>query len=125
MKNLVIPAFLALAIMTGIAGKSHASNSSVHLFTGDQTDYNKVSVSSVAISTVAAYSNSRADLTCINSDSTNKVWLSSAVVSAAVAGAAAFPLAAGSTITLHNHAAVLAIGDTGIATTILYCIKEF
>lgn len=127
--KVLVPGFLGLMLCTGIAGKSQAIDrsrnaGSVSVFTGDNLAFSKVTLSSTTASTLGSYSTSRGAITCINSDSTNQVWIASSTVVSA-AGAASFPLKAGSAIQFVNNGGLFAIGDTGVSSTIVYCVQEY
>ncbi len=125
MKSLLV-ALLTLACLTTA---SHAVDRSrnagaVSPFTGDNTEFAKVSVSSTSAATLSAYSTSRGALTCINADTSNTVYLGSSTALSA-AGSASFPLKAGANIQILNNAGLYGIADAGVSSVTVYCIKEY
>lgn len=120
---------LALVALLFITSGVHAVDrsrtpQSVSSFTGDNALFLKVTVSSTSVSTLGAYSTSRGALTCINSDSSNSVYIGSHTAITA-AGASSFPLKAGSSIQFNSNAGIFGIADTGVSSVLVYCITEY
>lgn len=124
--KLLIAVFAVLVSLTtpSLAVDRSRNAGAVSPFTGDNTEFAKVSVSSTSAATLSAYSTSRGALTCINADTSATVYLGSSTALSA-AGAASFPLKAGANIQILNNAGLYGIADAGVSSVTVYCIKEY
>lgn len=93
-------------------------------FTGDNMEYFKHTLSSFTATAVGAYSSSRGALTCVNADTTNAVYIgSSTAVVPATNGS--FPIYPKQSVQITNTAGVYAVAEAGVASVVIYCVKEY
>lgn len=114
--------FLAVIVL-GMVSLSHADTRRATQFTGDNMAFSKVTLSSVTWTSLAAYSNARGAITCVNSDTSNQIWISTAAT-AAIGGAGTFPIYSKQSFQIQNNSSIQGLADTGVTSSIVYCGKE-
>lgn len=124
MKKLsLLVAVLVFTALSKAQAIDRSKTISVSPFTGDSVSFQKVTLSSTSASTLGAYSMGKGALTCINSDGTNTVYIGSSTAVTA-AGAASFPLKAGSAIQFVSNAGIFGIADATVSSVVVYCVTE-
>lgn len=96
----------------------------VGIRTGDNTTFNKISVSSFTATSLSAYSTSRGALTCVNDDTSVTLWISTSSAMAVAAGTAAYPIYPRNTFEILNNTSIFGLADAGQPAVNVYCATE-
>ena len=120
----VVLMLVQMGLVSNVSAIGREGTKSVSDFTGDNLSFIKVSVASTTASALDAYSTSKGALTCINSDSTNAVYLGSSTA-ITPQGTYTFKLPAGAAIQFRSNAGVFAVAETLITSVVVYCFREW
>lgn len=113
--------FVLLFVFAGISNA--ATSARVTQATGDQISFTKITLSSFTWTSLGVFSTGRGALTCVNADTSNQIWVSTAAT-AAIGVSGTFPIYSKQSVQFQNNSAVFGLADTGVTSSTVYCGRE-